>query len=152
MIYEIWKLIHVLAAIIFLGNITIGIFWKIQADKSMDRHRIADAFKNIILADKIFTMPSVTILFVFGMGAAMQGGYSLVETPWIFWGIIMLAISAFAFMSKLVPIQKQILTLVKDEKKYTQDEYLRLSRRWNTWGTITIIAPYIAVILMVVKP
>ena len=152
MIYEIWKLFHVLAAIIFLGNITIGIFWKIQADKSMDRQRIADAFKNIILADKIFTMPSVVILFVFGMGAAMQGGYSLIETPWIFGGIIMLAISAFAFMSKLVPIQKQILTLVKDEKKYTQDEYLRLSRRWNTWGTITIIAPYIAVILMVVKP
>jgi len=152
MVYNIWKLIHVLAAIIFLGNITIGIFWKMQADKSTDRIKIADTFKNIILADRIFTMPSVTILFIFGMGAAMQGNLSLVETPWILWGIIMLIISAFVFMSKVVPIQKQIFALASDEQKFSWDEYLILSKKWNVWGSIATITPYIAVVLMVMKP
>ncbi len=152
MIYNIWKLIHIISVIIFLGNITIGIFWKIQADKSTDRLKIADTFKNIILADRIFTMPSVAVLFIFGMGAAMQGNLSLVETPWILWGIIMLIISAFAFMSKVVPIQKQILALASDEQRFSWDEYLKLSRKWNIWGSIATITPYIAVALMVLKP
>jgi len=151
MIYLIWKLLHVLAVIVFLGNITIGAFWKIQADKSTDRLKIAETFKNLIKADRIFTMPSVTILFIFGMGAAMQGNLSLVETPWILWSIVMLIISAFIFMSKLVPLQKQILALANDEEKFSWDVYLSLSRKWNIWGTIATIAPYIAVVLMVLK-
>ena len=151
MIYLIWKLLHVLAVIVFLGNITIGAFWKIQADKSTDRLKIAETFKNLIKADRIFTMPSVTILFIFGMGAAMQGNLSLVETPWILWSIVMLIISAFIFMSKLVPLQKQILALANDEEKFSWDVYLTLSRKWNIWGTIATITPYIAVVLMVLK-
>ena len=101
MIYNIWKLIHILAVIIFIGNITIGIFWKTQADKSNDRLKIAETFRNIIRADRIFTMPSVFVLFIFGLGAAMQGDLSLVETTWILWGIIMLIVSALAFIKKI---------------------------------------------------
>lgn len=152
MIYNIWKLIHVLAAIIFLGNITIGIFWKIQADKSADRLKIADTFKNLIKADKIFTMPSVTLLIIFGLGTAMQGNLSLVETTWILWSIVMIIISAFAFMSMLVPLQKQIYSFANNEEIFTWDKYLELSRKWDTWVTIATVTPYIAVILMVLKP
>ncbi len=151
MIYNIWKLIHVLAVIIFLGNITIGIFWKIQADKSTDRLKIAETFKNLIKADKVFTMPSVTLLILFGLGTAMQGNYSLVETPWILWSIVMIIISAYAFMSKVSPLQKQIYALANSEEKFTWDEYLVLSRKWNVWGTIATVTPYIAVALMVLK-
>ncbi len=152
MIYAIWKLLHVLAVIIFLGNITIGIFWKLQADKSKDRLKIADTFKSLIKADRIFTMPSVTALIIFGLGAAMQNNYSLVETTWILWGIIMIIISAFAFMAKVVPLQKKILALASNEQKFNWDEYAILSKEWNLWGTIAAIAPYIAVVLMVLKP
>ncbi len=152
MIYNIWKLIHILAAIIFIGNITIGIFWKTQADKSNDRLKIAETFRNIIRADRIFTMPSVFVLFIFGLGAAMQGDLSLVETTWILWGIIMLIVSALAFMLKLVPIQKQIYALSSDQEKFSQDEYLVLSKKWTMWAMIAVLTPYIAVALMVLKP
>lgn len=37
----IMKLVHIIAAILFLGNITIAILWKMRADKSKDRIRIA---------------------------------------------------------------------------------------------------------------
>ncbi len=152
MIYNIWKLLHILFAIIFIGNITIGIFWKIQADKSKDRLKIADTFKNIIKADKIFTMPSVTALIIFGLGTAMQGNISLIETSWIFWSIIMIIISAYAFMAKVAPLQKEIYSLANNPEKFSWENYLRLSKKWNFWGTIATITPYIAVILMVLKP
>ncbi|MGD1006586.1 MAG: DUF2269 family protein [Ignavibacteriaceae bacterium] len=151
MIYSIWKLLHILAVILFLGNITVGAFWKLQADKSTERLKIAETFKNLIKADRVFTMPSVTALFIFGVGAAMQGNLSLVETPWILWSIVMLIISAFVFMTKVVPLQKQIFELASSEEKFSWDLYLSLSRKWNVWGTIATVTPYIAVALMVLK-
>jgi uncharacterized membrane protein len=152
MIYSIWKLLHVLAVIIFLGNITVGIFWKFQAEKSKDRLKIAETFKNLIKADRVFTMPSVAALFIFGMGASMQGIFPLMDTPWIIWSIVMLMISAFVFMIKVVPLQKQILELANREEKFSWDLYMSLSKKWNIWGTIATVTPYIAVVLMVLKP
>jgi uncharacterized membrane protein len=152
MIYNIWKLLHVLAAIIFMGNITIAIFWKMQAEKTKDAMRIAETFKNLTKADKIFTMPSVTLLIIFGLGTAMQGGLSLVETTWILWPEILIIISAYAFMAKVSPVQKKIAKLASDSEKFTWDEYTKLSKQWNFWGTIAVAAPYIAVIFMVLKP
>ena len=151
MAYLIWKLLHVIAAIIFIGNITLGPFWKAAADKSKDRLRIADTMKNIIRADRLFTMPSVTVLIVFGFGAQMTFGYPI-ETPWILWGLIMVVVSGVVFMTKVVPLQKKMYSLASDENKFNWEEYRRLSKEWNIWGSIATVAPYIAVVLMVLKP
>lgn len=151
MAYLIWKLLHVIAAIIFIGNITLGPFWKAAADRSKDRLRIADTMKNIIRADRLFTMPSVTILIVFGFGAQMTFGYPI-ETPWILWGLIMVVVSGVVFMTKVVPLQKKMYSLASDENKFNWEEYRKLSKQWNIWGSIATIAPYIALVLMVLKP
>ena len=151
MIYLIWKLLHIIAVIIFMGNITLTPFWKAAADKTKDREKIADTLKNIIRADKIFTMPSVTFLIIFGFGAQMTYGYPM-ETSWIMWGLTMIIISAAAFMAKVVPLQKKMYKLASDEAKFNWDEYQKLSKQWNIWGSIATITPYIAVILMVLKP
>lgn len=151
MAYLIWKLLHVIAAIIFIGNITIAPFWKAAADRSKDRLRIADTMKNIIRADRFFTMPSVTVLIVFGFGAQMTFGYPI-ETPWILWGLIMVVVSGVVFMTKVVPLQKKMYSLASDENKFNWEEYRKLSKEWNIWGSIATIAPYIALVLMVLKP
>jgi uncharacterized membrane protein len=151
MAYLIWKLLHVIAAIIFIGNITIAPFWKAAADRSKDRLRIADTMKNIIRADMVFTMPSVTVLIVFGFGAQMTFGYPI-ETPWILWGLIMVVVSGVVFMTKVVPLQKKMYSLASDENKFNWEEYRKLSKEWNIWGSIATIAPYIALVLMVLKP
>jgi uncharacterized membrane protein len=151
MIYLIWKLLHVFAAIIFVGNITLGPFWKAASDKTKDRGKIADTLKNIIRADRLFTMPSVAFLIIFGFGAQMSAGYEM-ETPWIMWGLVMVIISAIAFMAKVVPLQKKMYALASDENKFNWEEYQKLSKQWNIWGSIATLAPYIAVILMVLKP
>jgi uncharacterized membrane protein len=151
MIYLIWKLLHVFAAIIFVGNITLGPFWKTASDKTKDRGKIADTLKNIIRADRLFTMPSVAFLIIFGFGAQMSAGYEM-ETPWIMWGLVMVIISAIAFMAKVVPLQKKMYALASDENKFNWEEYQKLSKQWNIWGSIATLAPYIAVILMVLKP
>ena len=70
MAYFYIKLIHVIFVIIFLGNITIGLFWKIIAEKTKDPDKIAFAFKGIIKADRYFTVPGVIGITLFGIGLA----------------------------------------------------------------------------------
>ncbi|MCW8961552.1 MAG: DUF2269 domain-containing protein [Ignavibacteriaceae bacterium] len=113
MVYFILVLIHVMAVIIFLGNNTITPFWKSQAEKTKDRLHVLNTWEGIIRADRFFTMPGVTILLIFGIGAALHGGFNLINTGWIFWSIIMYIISGAAFMAKVVPIQKNIVALGK---------------------------------------
>jgi len=152
MVYFILVLIHVIAVIIFLGNITIAPFWKSQAEKTNDRLIILRTWEGIIKADRLFTMPGVSILLLFGIGAALHGGYNLIHTGWIFWSILLYIISGAAFMAKVVPIQKRIVALAKDESKFRWDEYLKMSKQWDFWGSIATLAPWVAVILMVIKP
>ena len=74
-------------------------------------------------------MPSVFVLFIFGLGAAMQVDLSLVETTWILCGgVIMLTVSYLAFKLKLVPIQNQIYAFSSDQGKNSKDEYLALPK------------------------
>ena len=152
MIYLILKLIHIFGAIIFLGNITIGPFWKMHAERSKDPKKIADTFDGIIKADRFFTMPGVALILIFGIGAALHGGYNLITTGWIFWSLILVIISGAVFMAKVVPIQKKIYALASDESKFTWDDYKKLAKQWDVWGSVATIAPYIAIVLMVIKP
>lgn len=147
----IMKLVHIIAAILFVGNITIAILWKILADKSKDRVRIAFTFEGIIKSDRIFTMPAVTLLIITGFGLSGLMKLNTIETGWILWSIILIIISGVVYMAKVVPTQKKILALAKDEYKFNWKKYAALSKQWDIWGSITTITSYIALVLMVYK-
>ena len=152
MFYLYLKLFHILFVILFLGNITVGVFWKMFAHKSKDPQKIAFAFKGIIKADRVFTMPGVIGIIIFGIAAAVHGGFPILGTGWILWSIILFLISGAAFMAKLAPLQRKIAALASDPEKFIWDEYLKLSKQWDFWGFIALITPFIATILMVIKP
>lgn len=150
MSYLIFKLIHVLAVIFFVGNIVIAIFWKIHGDKSGDPEIIAHTIRGIISSDKIFIMPSVGILILTGFGTAGIGLLPTFETGWILWGLILVIISGLAFMTKVVPLQKDLLKIASSDS-FDKERYATISRQWNIWGSISTIAPIIAIIFMVLK-
>lgn len=50
MLYLALKFLHIVAAIIFVGNITTSAFWAAQAHKSRDLRLIASTFDGIIRA------------------------------------------------------------------------------------------------------
>jgi len=152
MAYFYIKLIHIIFVILFLGNITIGLFWKMIAEKTKDPDKIAFAFKGIIKADRYFTMPGVIGITLFGIGLAMHAGYPLLGTGWILWSIILFTISGIAFMAKLVPLQKKLAALASDKENFNWDEYHQLSKQWDLWGYVALLTPWLATILMVIKP
>jgi uncharacterized membrane protein len=155
MIYLSLKLIHVIAVILFLGNITTGLFWKFHADGTRDPKVIAHAFEGIIRADRWFTIPGVVAIILAGVGAAVVGRFPILGTGWIFWSIVLFAISGIAFTWKVAPLQIRIANMARAGIETTQmdwDLYLRLSRAWEMWGLVALLTPVAAVILMVLKP
>jgi uncharacterized membrane protein len=153
--YIALKILHIAAVVIFMGNLVTGILWKLHGDQTKDPVIIRHTMKGLIRADRWFTIPGVTLILIGGFGAALIGGLPLLRTRWILAGIILFAISGFAYMRQVVPLQRQMLAVARSGVEggtFDWDKYRVLSRRWNVWGTIALIAPVLAMIGMIAKP
>lgn len=152
--YSILKILHIVSMIVFMGNITIGIFWLRYALKTRDFGIINHTIKGIIRADRIFTIPSVSLLLLAGIGAAMHGGYPIFGTGWILWSLVLLGISGFAFSAMLAPVQRKIRTLTEAGGKPSDSEWQKLQtliRQWNIWGFVAWFTPFLALLMMIMK-
>lgn len=153
--YLALKLIHVSAAIVFLGNITTGLFWKAHADRTRDVRLIAHALEGVIAADRVFTIPGVILILIGGLGAASVGHLRVLATGWLLWSIVLFSISGIAFMARLVPLQRQMAKLARAGERSDSFDwklYETLSRQWDLWGAIALLTPAVAAALMVLKP
>lgn len=150
--YSLYKLIHVFAIIVFMGNIYTGLFWMNRANKTGDVSIINYTMKNVILSDKYFTIPGVIIILVGGFGAAFQNHLPLLKLGWIFYPIVLFSISGIAFSWKVAPLQRKIANLTKDNRDdFDWVSYRKLYREWDIWGIVAIITPLIALAMMVLK-
>jgi uncharacterized membrane protein len=155
MLYLALKAVHVLAVTIFLGNIITGIFWKRHADRTRDPRLIAHALEGIIGSDRRFTVPGVIAIIAAGVAAAITGGLPLLRTGWIFWSIVLFSISGLAFMVRLAPLQRRMAVLMRRGVESGSPDwaaYEALSRAWDFWGAVSLLAPLLALVLMVMKP
>lgn len=150
--YLFLKLIHLIGVVVFLGNISLGVFWKYTADKTADPGVIAHTMRSIVLADRLFTIPGIVVLIVGGIGTAMAGGIPILGTGWILWSIVLLVISGLAF-APLSRVQHQLIEAAQQAQSGGGLAlYDRLSGQWNLWGTIALLAPLVAFGFMILKP
>jgi len=152
--YLVLKLIHVLAVIVFVGNITVGIFWKLYADRTRNPQIIAHTVDGIIRADRIFTIPAIIVLLIGGFGAAATAQLNPLTTGWILWGLGFFIVAGICF-GPLSRTQRTLRDLAQQAAQSgTMDwaRYEQLSNRWRLFGSIATIAPILAVVVMVLKP
>jgi len=153
--YLAMKLAHILAVIMFVGNIATGVFWKAHADRTNDPRIIAHVMDGIIRSDRLFTIPGVIVIIVTGFGAAGIGRIPMLRTDWILWSIILFSISGIAFMAQVAPLQRQMRDVARvatGSGDFDRSTYTSLSQRWALWGAIALATPLIALGLMVFKP
>jgi uncharacterized membrane protein len=151
--YAALKVIHIIAVILFMGNIITGLFWKAHADRTRNVKFIAHTMDGLIRADRWFTIPGVIVITAAGIFAAIQAGLPLLHTGWILWSIIAFSASGIAFAWQVAPLQKELLALTRgaDETTFDWTLYRSKSLRWELWGLFATVAPAIAVVLMVLK-
>ena len=151
MSYSIYKVIHLAAVIIFLGNIATGLFWKAHADRSSNPQIIAHTLHGIIRSDRWFTIPAIIVILIGGFGAASKGGLPILRTGWIFWSVVLFIMSGIAFSARVAPLQKQLFELAQ-AGEFDWSQYRVLSKAWEWWGAFALLTPVVAAVLMVLKP
>ena len=85
----------------------------------------------------------------------MVGGLPLIRTRWIAIGIVLFTISGAAYMGRVVPLQQRMLQVARSGVETGQldwEKYRALTRSWNVWGTIALLTPVLAMIVMIAKP
>lgn len=149
------KLLHILAVVMFLGNITTGVFWHRHAARTRNPRLLAHTMDGVIRSDRLFTMPSIMVIIATGVIAAIQGGLPLLRTGWIAWSLALFAVSGLLFMFRVAPLQRQLRTLAESgaaSGSFDYDAYHRVALRWELWGAGATLTPLLALVLMVLKP
>lgn len=153
--YLLMKLLHVAAVMVFLGNITMGLFWHAHAVRTRDPRFLAHTMDGIIRSDRIFTVPSVIGVILTGTAAAFYGSFPLLRTGWILWALILFALSGLIFMIRVAPMQRQLRNLAEagvQSGTFDFARYRSLAVRWEVWGAAALITAVAALVLMVMKP
>jgi uncharacterized membrane protein len=152
--YLVLKSLHIIAVVLFLGNIITGVFWKSHGDRTGTLQARAQALDGIIRSDRWFTLPGVMVIIITGVLLALTMKLPLLGTKWIAWSLILFGISGAVFSALVAPLQKKLLANVHAGLKgnWNEAEYHRMSRAWEIWGWIATLTPVAALVLMVTKP
>lgn len=154
MSYSVWRFIHLVCVILFLGNITTGLFWADHAHKTRDARLIAWTFHGLRRSDRWFTIPSVIGIVISGVKAALVGGLPIWGTGWILWPIILFSISGIVFGIWVAPLQRRIHLLMQEVSSFeqAQETYTALHKKFELSGLVAIGALVIATAIMALKP
>ncbi len=153
--YLFFKLVHVASVVMFLGNIVTGLFWHAHALRTGNARLIQHAMDGIIRSDRWFTIPGVVLIVTTGILAAIRAGLPLLRTPWIFWSIVLFALSGVLFGVWVAPLQKRLRALAAaglEPGTFDLAAYRRLALRWEIAGIAALLTPAGAFVLMVLKP
>ena len=148
--YSLAKLVHLVAVVLFLGNVTLGLFWVSHAQRTRDPRLVAHAMEGIIRSDRWFTVPGVLLIIAAGFAAAAFGGLKVLRVGWIVWSIGFFTLSGAVFGMGLAPLQRRIVAAARaDGAGYAVLE--PLLRRWHTLGWVSLLPLWLAVAAMVLK-
>ncbi|MBK1838384.1 DUF2269 domain-containing protein [Azospirillum sp. YIM B02556] len=147
------KLIHILSAILLFGTGLGTAFHGMASNLSKDVRAIAVANRNVVLADWLFTTPTVVLQPVTGIWLALEQGWPL-SSGWI---LATLALYALAGACWLPVVWLQIRMRRMAEEAVAAGtglppEYHRCFRLWFALGWPAFAAMVAIVALMVFKP
>src|SRR5690606_18681441 len=143
------KLLHVLGAILFIGNIVGAAVWMALALVSRQTRVIHFAAKTVNQADLLFTIPGVLLLFINGLVLAPSfGGGSVFGASWVVAGMALLILSGLLWAGFLLRYQTQLVELSATGEQVS-GEFFNVFRKWSIWGSISTALAIIALILII---
>lgn len=152
--YLILKTIHIIGAILFLGNIIITGWWKFMANRTGNPLIIAFAQRQVTLTDFVFTAGGASILFAAGIANIILYDINIMTTSWVVWGLSLFTLSGIIWGAMLIPIQ---IKQAREAKQFTADtviseQYWKREFQWYIYGITATVLPLISVVFMVLKP
>ncbi len=152
MSYELLIFLHIASLIVLLGVGGGSAFYKFMADRSGNLEVIVHTNKMVVLADWLFTTPSVIIQPITGIMLMNLLSISL-WTPWLL-GSIVLYIFSCVLWIVAVYLQirmKNMALLAQKTERVLEKDYFKLVKYWTMLGLFSSLAMAGIFILMVFK-
>ncbi len=151
--YLAMKSLHILGVVLFVGNIIVTGWWKVQADRTRNPAIVAFAQRQVTLTDWIFTFGGSTLVVV-GAYANVYLHDLPLAAPWLVWGQAMFFLSGLLWVAILIPLQIRLARLARGFAGggAIPDEYWRLNRVWLWVGILATVLPAANLYFMVFKP
>jgi len=147
------KALHILSAILLFGTGLGSAFYKFMADRRGDTEAIATTNRHVVLADWLFTTPTILLQPLTGVWMAEIAGWPLSE-PWLLASMILYLIAGTCWLPVVV-LQirmRKLSATAAGEHTPLSPRYQRQARIWFRLGIPAFVAMVATVLLMVFKP
>ena len=145
--YQLWKTLHVTSAVLLVGNVTITGFWAWFLYRQRHEVGFRVIARGIMLTDIIFTLAGGAGLTITGILMVRAQQVSIMETPWLRRGVVMLAISTVVWLVSLLPDQLRMERLDQSDDRGMR----RLFARWSILGWASTALLFVGLWSMVMK-
>ena len=151
-------LLHILGAVVFVGNIVVSAAWMLLAERTGQTSVLRFASRTVSQADLLFTGPGVILVLGNGLALASSrwGGWTgFYVHSWIVVALGLFAASGLVWVGFLLRYQFKLVGLsaaaVESGAELTA-EFSHVLRRWYAWGSVATLLPLLSLYLMVMKP
>ena len=152
-IYLILKSAHILSAFLLFGTGLGSAFYKYMSYRGGQVAAIAETDRLVVLADWLFTAPTILIQPLTGVAMLWVIGLPL-TTPWVMLTFALYLLAGLCWLP-VVWLQLRMKALSRQaaaDNEPLPDSYHRYSRYWFWLGVPAFMAMFTVVGLMVFKP
>ena len=153
MSYITLKTIHLLSLVLLFGTGLGSAFYKFMADRSGDVHSIMTTNRHVVLADWLFTTPTVIIQPISGF-AMISHSHLPLTTPWLLISVLLFILVGLCWLPVVV-LQirmRDLATQAVNSGTELPEIYFHYGRIWFWLGVPAFIGMVLIVYLMVCKP
>lgn len=151
--YILVKWLHIVSSTILFGTGIGSAFYMLMTSLSKDTRAIATVVRNVVIADWIFTIPTIVIQPLTGFYLMHLAGYPL-SSAWIVWSIVLYLVAGGCWLPVVwlqIKMSKLAETAVQTNSPLPM-QYWRYLKIWVLLGIPAFVALVIVFYLMVAKP
>ena len=155
MVHMTMVFLHVLGAILFMGNIVVSAMWMAQAKRAQSAAVLQYASRSLMRADRMFTIPGIVLIVVPGILAMGRYGGFGAGAAWAELALALFIVSGLMWGFVLLRLQRRMIdlsTAAVEAGREVDPAFHDTLKKWNMWGGIATLLPFVALILMVYKP
>ncbi len=153
MTYLIVKWLHILSSTVLFGTGLGSAFYMFFVSLSRDVRATAMVVRYVVIADWMFTTPTIIIQPLTGFYLIHLAGFPF-SSPWIYWSIVLYLIAGAAWLP-VVWMQIQMREMASEAVRANTDlpqRYWQFLKFWVALGVVAFVALVIVFYLMVMKP
>ena len=145
------KILHVLAAVVLLGNLLMAPFWRKRLAGRSNFQARAEANRSVRVADLMFTLPGWLVSVITGVilsfGIGWRGG-------WLHFSLLLFIVWLVVWHIGTLRARKGMLAKTDEMTPNggQSEELARYEAQWGQWSYISALIAVLILILMVTKP